>query len=93
MEVVSAWGGSLLGGAVGRISTKGIDWAVVGTRIKRLRRDRSLTQTELIDGLTSASFLSLIESGHRRPSEEVLEEIATRLGATVEELLTGHSPD
>lgn len=41
----------------------------------------------------TAAYLSLIESGQRTPSESALGHIATRLGVTDDELLTGRPPD
>jgi tetratricopeptide (TPR) repeat protein/DNA-binding XRE family transcriptional regulator len=67
------------------------DWAKVGRRIKTLRRERGLTQKELGEPVASASFLSLIESGSRHPSQEVLEHVAGRLGVEVDELVSGTS--
>ena len=62
----------------------------VGERIKELREQRSMSQGELVRGLpVSASYVSLIETGRRRPRERVLETIAGRLGCTVEYLRTG----
>lgn len=61
----------------------------VGSRIRHLRRQRRLSQKQLAEPVVSASFLSLIESGARRPSPEVLTHIATRLEVDPDELLTG----
>ncbi|MGI8774512.1 MAG: tetratricopeptide repeat protein [Actinomycetota bacterium] len=63
----------------------------VGTRLKRLRKERGLSQAELADPVLSPSYLSLIESGARRPSGKVLQHLAARLGVEAEELVTGRS--
>ena len=68
------------------------DWKEVGARIRQLRREQGLSQKDLIEPTASASFLSLIESGARQPSQEVLAHIAERLGVEAEELVTGRSP-
>lgn len=70
----------------------GVDWSEVGPRIRQLRREQGLTQKELIEPAASASFLSLIESGTRQPSQEVLDHISARLDVESQELLTGRSP-
>lgn len=67
------------------------NWAEVGARIKRLRRERELSQEQLAAPAASASYLSLIESGERRPSGKVLAHVAERLGVEIEELRTGRS--
>ncbi|MGH2756447.1 MAG: helix-turn-helix domain-containing protein [Actinomycetota bacterium] len=69
-----------------------VDWNEVGARIRSLRRDKGLTQRELGEPVASPSFLSLIESGTRQPSREVLSHIADRLGVEPEELVMGRSP-
>ena len=49
--------------------------------IKERREQRSLTQKELADKSgVSESYLSLIESGKRRPSPEAAKRIAAVLG-------------
>ncbi|MBT2224357.1 helix-turn-helix transcriptional regulator [Nonomuraea sp. NEAU-A123] len=65
----------------------------IGNRIRELRRKRRLSQADLVKpGLLSASYLSLIESGQRRPSSEVLRHLAELLDTTPEHLLTGRHP-
>lgn len=71
---------------------EGVDWAEVGSRIRSLRRAAGLTQRDLGAPVASPSLLSLIESGRRHPSQEILEHLAARLGVEVEELLHGTSP-
>ncbi|WP_431916425.1 helix-turn-helix domain-containing protein [Nonomuraea jabiensis] len=66
----------------------------VGKRIRELRQEQRLSQAELVKpGLLSAGYLSLIESGRRRPSPEVLRYLAERLGTTPDHLATGRQPD
>ena len=61
----------------------------IGPRIRRLRREQGLSQKQLAEPVASASFLSLIESGARHPSPDVLAHLAERLGVEPEELITG----
>lgn len=63
-----------------------MDAASVGERIRRLRRARGLSQQDLAGPGVSASYVSLVEAGRRRPSPNALAWLAGRLGTTVEEL-------
>lgn len=65
-----------------------IEPSLLGLRLRLLRHDGRLLQSEVAGwaGLSSA-FLSMIETGQRRPSMEVLERLATALGVGVDELL------
>lgn len=47
----------------------------------------------MLPGVLSASYLSLIESGARRPSRAALQHLAERLGTSIEYLATGKQPD
>ncbi|WP_093480467.1 MULTISPECIES: helix-turn-helix domain-containing protein [unclassified Streptomyces] len=53
--------------------------AELGSRIRRQRRLRRMSQTDLAGSDLSHSYISLLESGKRTPSEEVLRRIAARL--------------
>jgi transcriptional regulator with XRE-family HTH domain len=61
----------------------------VGERIRRLRLERGLSQSELAAGRLSKGFISQIESGRSRPSPESLRFIAQRLGVPMVALLPG----
>lgn len=63
----------------------------LGARIRRLRLERDLPQREVAEPLITTAYLSLIESGKRAPSENVLAHIARRLGIDTVELQTGRS--
>lgn len=54
--------------------------------MREAREAARLTQAKLADGIVAASYVSLIESGHRNPSQELLEQFAERLGVRVTEL-------
>ena len=61
----------------------------VGERVRALRVQRGLSQEQLAGPGLSASYVSLIESGRRRPSEAALQALATALGASVDDLRDG----
>lgn len=60
----------------------------LGARIRAARVAAGLTQTELGGADATVSYVSRIESGSRRPDPRVLEAFASRLGVTVQELLS-----
>jgi tetratricopeptide (TPR) repeat protein len=70
-----------------------VRWRSVGARVRRFRRAKGMSQEEVAAPRYSAAYISHIESGGRRPTDEVLDHIAGRLGVSVDELLTGRSPD
>jgi tetratricopeptide (TPR) repeat protein len=62
----------------------------VGSRIRKLRLERAMSQAELASDIeVSGSYLSLIESGRRPASHTVMRAIAVRLGCSLEFLQTG----
>jgi HTH-type transcriptional regulator, quorum sensing regulator NprR len=61
----------------------------VGERIRRLRLERGMSQSELAAGRLSKGFISQIESGRSRPSPESLRFIALRLDVPLVALLPG----
>lgn len=63
--------------------------AGIGTRVRDLRRARGLKQQDLAYGEISVSYVSLIESGKRVPSDSVLATLAERLNCSVEYLRSG----
>lgn len=60
-----------------------------GSRLRQLRLKAGLSQSDLALGLMSPSHVSLMESGRRTPSQELLEQLAERLGVTPEYLVNG----
>lgn len=66
---------------------------MLGTRMRRLRLARGMTQKELADPKYSYAYVSTIEAGRRTPSREAIEHFAGRLGVTPDELLTGRPAD
>jgi tetratricopeptide (TPR) repeat protein len=66
---------------------------MVGTRMRRLRIARGMTQRSLGEPRYTHAYVSTIEAGRRRPSREALEHFAAKLGVDVEELVTGRPRD
>ncbi len=58
-------------------------------RLRLLRRAAGLSQTELAGDGLSPSYISLLESGRRRPSPAVAALLATKLGCSTSQLLDG----
>src|SRR3954463_14485722 len=58
-------------------------------RLKSLRRAAGLSQTELAGDGISPSYVSLLESGRRKPSPAVAALLAAKLGCSTSELLDG----
>src|SRR5947208_10797722 len=58
-------------------------------RLRDLRRAAGLSQTELAGDGISPSYVSLLESGRRRPSPAVAALLAAKLGCSTSELLDG----
>src|SRR5689334_5389196 len=74
------------------VTTRADDLAAVetiGVRLKRLRRERGLSQRELSGPGVSYAYISRIEAGARTPSVKALRMLARKLGVTVEYLETG----
>ena len=60
-----------------------------GGRLRQVRLNAGLSQADLALGLMSPSHISLMESGRRSPSPELLEQLSERLGVTPEYLTQG----
>src|SRR5256712_3840398 len=65
----------------------------LGTRLRQLRVAAGLTQSELAGDRFSKEYVSQIERGKTRPTQETLAWIAERLGVDVSYLETGQSWD
>jgi tetratricopeptide (TPR) repeat protein len=72
-----------------RASGAGSEAAEIGGRLRELRLSRGLLQQDLATSEITASYVSLIEAGKRRPSAAVLAALAERVGSTAEYLRTG----
>ncbi|GGZ82414.1 transcriptional regulator [Streptomyces echinoruber] len=62
---------------------------VIGRRVQRLRRERGLTQRQLAEPSYTSAYISTLEAGRVRPSDDALRHLAERLGVDFEELATG----
>lgn len=58
-----------------------------GTRLREIRERVGLTQSELAEGIAASSYISLLETGKRKPKPEMVEKFSSRLGVSTEELL------
>jgi tetratricopeptide (TPR) repeat protein len=67
--------------------------AQLGRRVRKLRSEKGLSQDDLAGTRYTAAYVSHIEHGKRRASEEALRFFADQLGISYEELLTGRSPE
>lgn len=62
---------------------------MLSENIKKIRQEKGYTQKELADKVgISGAFMSLIEKGINKPSEENLQKIANALNVSVNELVT-----
>ena len=75
------------------MTVKTTNWRSLGKRIRSLRRERGLSQDDLAAPKYSAAYISHLENGKRHPSHEALDHVASKLGMSVEQLLTGRHPD
>lgn len=60
---------------------------MLGERIKQIRKQKQMTQTDVATGIITKSMLSMVENGKATPSVPALQAIARRLQVTVEELM------
>src|ERR671924_2064983 len=63
----------------------------LGERVRRLRNERGLTQTELAAARVSKEYISQIETGKTRPTQQTLGWLAERLGVDPHYLVDGVS--
>ncbi|MFC8348617.1 helix-turn-helix transcriptional regulator [Streptomyces sp. NPDC057280] len=65
------------------------DPEIIGRRVQHLRVERGLTQRQLAEPAYTAAYISTLESGRVRPSDQALRHLADRLGVAFDELATG----
>jgi transcriptional regulator with XRE-family HTH domain/Flp pilus assembly protein TadD len=65
------------------------DPEVIGRRVQQLRRERGLTQRQLAEPAYTPAYISTLEAGRVRPSDDALRHLADRLGVAYDELATG----
>ena len=61
----------------------------LGERLRRLRRERGLSQRDVASPGVSYAYVSRIEGGARQPSVKALRKLARKLGVSAEYLETG----
>ncbi|MGZ4129916.1 MAG: helix-turn-helix domain-containing protein [Actinomycetota bacterium] len=59
-----------------------------GSRLRKMRLSRDMTQKQLAGDRYTHAYVSSIEAGRRMPSRDALEHFASQLGVDVDELLT-----
>lgn len=64
----------------------------LGERIRALRQERGLTQTQLAGDCITRNMLSQIENGSAKPSMKTLEHLAAALGVSVGSLMGSEKP-
>lgn len=75
------------------MAVKVTNWERLGRKIKTLRQRKGLSQEELAAPTYTAAYISHLEYGRRHASREALEHIASKLGVTLEQLVSGRDPD
>ncbi len=65
------------------------DPSTIGRRVQQLRVERGLTQRQLAEPAYTPAYISTLESGRVRPSDDALRHLADRLGVGFDELATG----
>jgi len=70
------------------ISDTALDFKRIGQRIKEIRKMKEMSQAELAEAIgISTKYISLIETGNKRPSLTTLVKIGNVLGVTVDSFL------
>jgi tetratricopeptide (TPR) repeat protein len=64
----------------------------LGERVRLRRRELGLSQADVAGDVLSASYVSLVESGKRQPTDVALGHVAARLGVSTELLRDGVDP-
>lgn len=68
----------------------GVNYNLIGTRLRQRRKDLKLTQKELGDKIgISASHISAIELAEKAPSLDVLLLLCSNLNITIDHLISG----
>lgn len=65
------------------------DPVTIGRRLQQLRVERGLTQKQLAEPAYTPAYISTLEAGRARPSDDALKHLAERLGVGFEELAIG----
>lgn len=75
------------------MAVKARSGAALGRRIRQRRQELGLSQEDLAAPTYTAAYISHLEHGKRTPSRDALEHVATRLGLTYDQLVSGRDPD
>ncbi|SFT00524.1 helix-turn-helix domain-containing protein [Marininema halotolerans] len=59
----------------------------IGEKIRQLRIHKKMTQGQLVEGISSITYLSRIENGNIKPSQAFVQSISPRLGVEIADLL------
>ncbi|MFG2886456.1 tetratricopeptide repeat protein [Streptomyces sp. NPDC048297] len=62
---------------------------VIGRRVQQMRTQRGLTQRQVAEPAYTPAYISTLEAGRVRASDDALQHIAGRLGVAFEELAVG----
>lgn len=65
----------------------------IGEKLRQLRVHKGLTQTKLVEGICSITYLSRIENGKIKPSTQFLKKAALRLNTKLDDLINTSSQD
>ncbi len=65
------------------------DPVTIGRRVQQLRVERGLTQKQLAEPAYTPAYISTLEAGRVRPSDDALRHLSGRLGVGFDELATG----
>src|SRR5438067_11433471 len=71
------------------VPERGRETESLGERLRRLRRERGLSQRDIASPGVSYAYVSRIEAGARQPSVKALRKLARKLGVSAEYLETG----
>ncbi len=74
------------------MAVKQTDPVWLGRRIRDLRLKLGLSKEDLAASTYTGAYISHLEKGRRRASQDTLEHIAARLGITFEQLVSGRDP-
>lgn len=72
---------------VGRVSIVGVQQPEFGRRLRQLRQERGLSQRDVAGDVVNPSYISLLETGARVPTLEVVLQIAQALDVHLEALV------
>jgi transcriptional regulator with XRE-family HTH domain len=79
--------GNIGGDMAVRVSSLVAHQPEFGQRLRQLRRQRGMSQRQIAGELVTASYVSLLESGGRVPTLDVVFHLARQLGTTTEAVL------